>query len=192
MTTVGSWAGRLLVATPLLTEDNFRRTVVQLLQHDDVDGALGVVVNRPSHTPLSEVLPGWALLAPEPVSVFVGGPVQQSAAICLGRLSTTASPPVEEEEPSYVAVPGAPWLGTIDLDADAADPVEEVRVFAGYAGWGAGQLEEEVEEGAWWVCDALPGDCFTAAPDQLWRDVLRRQGMPLALVASYPADPALN
>jgi putative transcriptional regulator len=192
MTTVGSWSGRLLVATPLLTEDTFSRTVVQLLQHDEVDGALGVVVNRPSHTPLSEVLPGWALLAPDPVSVFVGGPVQPSAAICLGRLSLSAPPPVGDEEPSYVAVPGAPWLGTIDLDAEAADPVEEVRVFAGYAGWSPGQLEEEVEEGAWWVCDALPGDCFTDAPRHLWRDVLRRQSMPLALVASYPSDPALN
>jgi putative transcriptional regulator len=186
-----SWSGRLLVATPLLTEDAFHRTVVQLLQHDDEDGALGVVVNRPSHTPLSEVLPSWALLAPEPVTVFIGGPVQQSAAICLGRLQTTPSE-VAAEDPSYVVVPGAPWLGTIDLDLEAADPVQEVRVFAGYAGWSAGQLEAEVAEGAWWVCDALPGDCFAQDPAHLWRDVLRRQGMPLALAASYPADPSLN
>ena len=191
MTTVGSWSGRLLVATPLLTEDTFSRTVVQLLQHDE-EGALGVVVNRPSHTPLSEVLPGWALLAPDPVTVFLGGPVQPSAAICLGRLARDVVPAEPEEEPSYVVVPGAPWLGTIDLDAEAAEPVEEVRVFAGYAGWSAGQLEAEVDEGAWWVCDALPGDCFTDAPRHLWRDVLRRQGMPLSLVASYPPDPALN
>ena len=191
MTTVGSWSGRLLVATPLLTDEPFLRTVVQLLQHDE-EGALGVVVNRPSHTPLSEVLPGWALLAPDPVTVFVGGPVQPSAAICLGRRSLTAPTPEDEAEPSYVVVPGAPWLGTVDLDVEAADPVEEVRVFAGYAGWSSGQLEEEVEEGAWWVCDALPGDCFSADPNHLWRDVLRRQGMPLALVASDPPDPSLN
>ncbi len=191
MTTVGSWSGRLLVATPLLTEETFSRTVVQLLQHDAEDGALGVVVNRPTHTPLSEILPGWALMAPEPVTVFLGGPVQPSAAICLGRLQhvPAAAPP---EDPSYVVVPGAPWLGTIDLDLEAADPVEEVRVFAGYAGWSSGQLEEEIEEGAWWVCDALPGDCFSQDPKHLWRDVLRRQGMPLALVASYPSDPGLN
>ena len=187
MTVVGSWAGRLLVATPLLAEETFSRTVVQLLQHDEEDGALGVVLNRPSRTPLSEVLPGWALLAPDPVTVFVGGPVQPSAAICLGRLASPAP-----EDPSYVVVPGAPWLGTIDLDLDAADPVQEVRVFAGYAGWSAGQLEDEVAEGAWWVCDALPNDCFASDPEQLWREVLRRQGMPLALVAQYPSDPALN
>jgi putative transcriptional regulator len=184
---VSSWAGSLLVATPVLTEDTFSRTVVQLLQHDEADGALGVVVNRPSHAPLSELLPGWSLLAPEPASVFVGGPVQPSAAICLARLRAGAP-----QDPSYVAVPGAPWLGTVDLDLDAGDAIEEVRVFAGYAGWSPGQLEEEVEQGGWWVCEALPGDCFTPEPDRLWRQVLRRQGLPLALAATYPPDPSLN
>jgi putative transcriptional regulator len=187
VTAAGSWAGHLLVATPLLTEETFTRTVVQLLQHDDEDGALGVVVNRPSHAPLEELLPGWALLAPEPGTVFLGGPVQPSAGICLARLRSGAP-----ADPSYAAVPGAPWLGTVDLDLDVAEAVEQVRVFAGYAGWTAGQLEAEVEEGAWWVCEALPGDCFTEEPEQLWRQVLRRQGLPLALAATYPADPALN
>lgn len=187
MTGTTSWSGRLLVATPLLVEDPFRRTVVQLLQHDDEDGALGVVVNRPSHTPLSEVLPGWDLLAGEEATVFVGGPVQQSAAICLAALRPSAP-----ADPSYVPVPGAPWLGTVDLDLEPAGAVERVRVFAGYAGWSAGQLEAEVEEGAWWVVDGLPGDCFSEEPRSLWRQVLLRQGMPLALVASYPEDPSLN
>ena len=182
-----TWEGRLLVATPVLTEGAFARTVVQLLQHSDDDGALGVVLNRPTETPLADVLPGWALLSPEPVLVFEGGPVQQTAAICLGRLAAEAP-----ADPSYALVPGAPWLGTVDLDLDAADAVEEVRVFAGYAGWTAGQLEAEVEEGAWWVLDALPGDCFSTEPELLWRQVLRRQGLPLALAASYPPDPSLN
>jgi putative transcriptional regulator len=182
-----SWEGRLLVATPVLTEGSFSRTVIQLLQHAADDGALGVVVNRPTETPLADVLPGWALLAPDPVLVFEGGPVQQTAAICLGRLAAGAP-----ADPSYAVVPGAPWLGTVDLDLDAAEAVEEVRVFAGYAGWTPGQLEAEVEEGAWWVLDALPGDCFSSEPDLLWRQVLRRQGLPLALAATYPPDPALN
>lgn len=179
--------GRLLVATPSLTEPTFARTVIQVLQHSDEDGALGVVLNRPSGTPVSEVLPGWALLAPDPVVVFEGGPVQQTAAICLGRLARGAAPST-----CYSEVPGVPWLGTVDLDEDAPEAVEEVRVFAGYAGWSPGQLEGEVADGAWWVLDALPSDCFTVEPGLLWRQVLRRQGMPLALVASYPEDPTLN
>lgn len=182
-----AWDGRLLVATPVLTEGTFSRTVVQLLQYSGEDGALGVVLNRPTGTPVSEVLPGWALLSPDPVVVFEGGPVQQTAAICLGRLALGSG-----DDPAYAVVPGAPWLGTVDLEQDAADPVEHVRVFAGYAGWSAGQLEQEVADGAWWVVEALPGDCFSSEPELLWRQVLRRQGMPLALVASYPADPSLN
>ncbi|MGZ6792420.1 MAG: YqgE/AlgH family protein [Mycobacteriales bacterium] len=182
-----SWEGRLLVATPVLTEGVFSRSVVQLLQHSGEDGALGVVLTAPTEADLRAVLPGWALLSPDPVVVFDGGPVQQTAAICLGRLRAGAP-----ADPTYAPVPGAPWLGTVDLDEDPADAVEEVRVFAGYAGWSAGQLEDEVAEGAWWVVDALPGDCFTTAPALLWRQVLARQGLPLALAASYPEDPTLN
>ncbi len=182
-----SWAGQLLVAAPVLTEDTFARTVVQLLQHSDDDGALGVVLTRPTGTPLPQVLPGWALLAPDPLYVFEGGPVQQEAAICLGRLRPGAAP-----DPTYAVVEGAPWLGTVDLDVDASDAVEQIRVFAGYAGWSAGQLEAEIEQGAWWVVDALPGDAFSPTPELLWRQVLRRQPLPLALVASYPEDPTLN
>jgi putative transcriptional regulator len=187
VTAASSWSGRLLVATPLLVEDTFSRSVVQLLQHDSDSGALGVILNRPSHAPLSELMPGWALLSPDPADVFVGGPVQPSAAICLGQLRVGAP-----EDPSYVVVPGASWLGTVDMDLDAADALLQVRVFAGYAGWSPGQLEDEVAEGAWWVCDSLPADCFSTEPARLWRHVLRRQGMPLALAAHYPSDPALN
>ena len=184
---IDCWEGRLLVATPVLTEGVFARSVIQLVQHSDDDGALGIVLNQPTGTDLSGLLPGWALLAPEPRVIFEGGPVQESVAICLGRLTLGAPP-----EDSYVEVPGAPWLGTLDLDLDAADAVEEIRVFAGYAGWSPGQLEDEVAEGAWWVLDALPGDPFSTEPALLWRQVLRRQGMPLALAASYPEDPSLN
>jgi putative transcriptional regulator len=181
-----SWAGKLLVATPALTDANFARTVVQLVTHSDDDGALGVVVNRPSDTPLGDVLPGWALLAPDPDVVFIGGPVQESAAICLARLGPG------EPDDSVVVVPGAPWLGTLDLEAEMADVVQEVRVFAGYSGWSPGQLEAEVEEEAWWVLDGLPSDCFTPDPHGLWSAVLRRQGPPMALAATYPPDVALN
>lgn len=180
--------GRLLVATPALTEGPFARAVVQLLQHSDDEGALGVVLNAPSEAPLQQVLPGWALLAPEPRVVFEGGPVQQTVAVCLGRLT-----PGAPEDPSYVVVPGAPWLATVDLDSDVAQAVaDQVRVFAGYAGWSPGQLEDEVEQGGWWVLDALPDDAFTTTPQLLWRQVLARQGMPLALAASFPLDPTLN
>lgn len=180
------WSGRLLVATPSLLDPHFVRTVVLLLQHAPDDGALGVVLTRPTGTDLVEVLPAVADLAVPPDVVFRGGPVQPEAAICLGR--ARAGTPAG---PSWAPLTD-PQLGTVDLDGVLPDGLLEVRVFAGYAGWTTGQLESEVEEGAWWVLDALPGDAFAARPDLLWAQVLRRQGPPLAFAAVYPEDPALN
>jgi putative transcriptional regulator len=185
-------AGQLVVATPSLLDPNFARTVVLLLQADADDGALGLVLNRPSGTEVGEVLPDWHPLAADPPVVFSGGPVQPNAAICLGH-GRVGGPPVA----AFSILEGVPGtsIGTVDLDASPADLVPavlQVRLFAGYAGWGAGQLEAEVEEGAWWVLDALPADAFSPDPEQLWADVLRRQGAPIAFAASYPADPSLN
>lgn len=184
--------GQLVVATPQLGDPNFARTVVLLLRADPDDGALGLVLNRPTGTEVAEVLPHWARLAAEPDTVFQGGPVQPEAAICLGR-GRPGGPAVT----SFAALSGVPGgsLGTVDLDAAPEDvrvAVSEIRLFAGYAGWAAGQLEGEVAEGAWWVLDALPADAFAVQPELLWRQVLLRQGAPLAFAASYPADPSLN
>ena len=184
------WTGRLAVATPLLLDPNFARAVVLLLQVEPDDGALGLVLNRPTDTTVHEVLEDWGPLAGAPPVVFTGGPVQPNAAICLGRGRLDA-PGV----PAFSALENAPTLGTVDLDASPGDvqlAVSEVRLFAGYAGWGAGQLEAEVDEGAWWVLESLPSDAFTAEPALLWQRVLRRQGPPIAFAALYPEDPSLN
>ena len=180
------------MATPLLEDPNFARTVVLLLQVDDEDGALGLVLNRPTGTGVDEVLPDWAHLAVRPPVVFSGGPVQPQAAVCLGH-RRLGGPLVA----AYAEVEGVPGssIGTVDLDAEPSDllgTVDGVRLFAGYSGWSAGQLEAEVADGAWWVLDALPADAFDGHPDRLWAHVLRRQGPPIAFAASYPPDPTLN
>ena len=185
-------AGQLVVATPQLEDPNFARTVVLLLQVDEQDGALGLVLNRPTGTDVDEVLPDWSPLACAPAVVFTGGPVQPQAAICLGHKRVDGP-----QLGAYAELEGVPGgsVGTVDLDAepnDLARAVAEVRVFAGYAGWSAGQLESEVAEGAWWVLDSLPADAFDVHPELLWQQVLRRQGPPIAFAASYPPDPALN
>ena len=189
---VAEWTGRLLVATPQLLDRNFARTVLLLLQSGDEDGAFGLVLNRPTGTEVGEVLDDWHRLAAAPGVVFSGGPVQPNAAICLGHGRPGARPVA-----SYSVLEGSAGqaFGTVDLDAEVADvmtAVSEVRVFAGYAGWSPGQLEAEVDDGAWWVLDALPSDAFNRRPEQLWHDVLRRQGPPIAFAAGYPDDPTLN
>ena len=185
-------AGQLVVATPQLGDPNFARTVVLLLQADSNSGALGLVLNRPTGTGVGEVLPAWVDLAATPPAVFAGGPVQPTAAICLGR-----GRPGGVAVAAFATLAGLPSgsLGTVDLDCppdELGATIAEVRLFAGYAGWTSGQLEAEVADGAWWVLDALPADAFAVRPDLLWKQVLLRQGPPLAFAATYPDDPSLN
>jgi putative transcriptional regulator len=181
--------GRLIVANPLLPDPNFDRTVVMLLAYG-AEGALGLVLNRPSDTLLAAPLPRWEQLAASPPVVFVGGPVQHQAVICLAR---TVGHPALDPPQGWSAV--LPEVGTLDLDLDPNElqaSFSQVRVFAGYAGWGAGQLEAEIGTGAWWILDAQAEDAFSDEPEDLWKQVLRRQGGSLALVAAYPDDPVLN
>lgn len=179
-------AGCLLVALPVLTDPNFDRTVVLVLAHDADDGALGVVLNRPTDTEVADPLPAWAPLAAEPGVVFLGGPVGSTAAIGLAR---------GLGRPGDGWAPVAGHLGTVDLGLDPdqlSAPVDAVRVFSGYAGWGPGQLESEVDQGAWLVVDGAPDDVLCADPARLWRLVLRRQGGRIAWLANWPLDPGMN
>lgn len=180
--------GRLLVATPALADPNFHRSVVLLLDHTE-DGVLGVILNRPSEAEVADALPEWAGVATDPERVFLGGPVQPSAALGLAW----CPPGLPDDDDGGLRVLGGS-LGTLDLEEpDAVPPgCRGVRIFAGYAGWATEQLADEIAEGAWYVLDALPEDAVTPEPDTLWSRVLRRQPGPLAMVASYPQDPSLN
>ncbi|HET6212173.1 MAG TPA: YqgE/AlgH family protein [Micromonosporaceae bacterium] len=183
-----SLTGQLLVATPALRDPNFERTVVLLVAHEE-GGALGVVLNRATEVPVAEVLGGWGVLARDPAVVFEGGPVQPESAICLARTRPGVHPP----EQGFHRVSGL--IGTVDLSGDPdtlRETVDGVRVFAGYAGWAAGQLEAEIASGSWFVFDALPGDAFVPRPEDLWPMVLRRQGGIMAAVAIFPLDVSLN
>ena len=183
----GVLQGMLLVAKPGLVDPNFSRSVVLLLAHSD-EGALGLVLNRPTASPVATALPDWAELATPPATVFVGGPVVEGT-ICLARLKSEVAVPAS----GYLTLQGA--LGTVDLDADpsfVAPWIDCLRIFAGYAGWGAGQLEDEIAQDAWWVLPPADGDVFAAEPEALWKAVLRRQGGRLAVVSALPVDPSLN
>jgi len=185
-------AGRLLVATPLLGDPNFRRTVVLIVEHEEIQGTLGVVLNRPTAVEVSQVLGQWTDLTSEPSVVFRGGPVAPSSALALALI------PGSDEPIGWRALDGAPALarlGLLDLDTPPkllGPAITSMRVYAGYAGWSPGQLEAEIDEGAWYVLSAEPGDVFVPEPELLWRQVLRRQEGDLAFLATYPDDPAMN
>jgi len=179
---VESLRGKLLLSSPSLVDPNFRKTVVLIAHHDD-DGAMGLVLSRPSEVsaaeavPLLEGLPG----AQEPV--FVGGPVQPHAFMVLAEFGD-----VEDSV--------APIFDSIGFMSADAEPetlsIQRVRLFAGYAGWGAGQLEAELEEPAWIVVEAEPADPFAEDPDALWREAVARAGGSVSLMKSMPYDPGLN
>jgi len=179
-------AGKLLVATPALADPNFADTVVLLL--DVEDGALGVILNRPSPVTVAEVLGPWSARVAEPEVLFRGGPVGTDAALAVALLRDPADVPV-----GFRVVDGR--LGLIDLDTPTElldGSLEGLRIFAGYAGWAAGQLEAEIEEGSWYVVLGETVDVFGDDAARLWRRVMRRQPGRLAWHSTRPADPDLN
>lgn len=182
-----SLAGKLLVASPLLVDPNFRRSVVLMCLHDE-NGAMGLILNRPVEAALvSDHLPEWTHAAAPPEVLFRGGPVEPATALALARIL--------EEEPQIPWTPIVHRAGLIDISRSPGEfdaPIDRVRIFGGYAGWAAAQLADEIEEKAWFILDSWPSDLFTDRPETLWKDVLIRQGGDLALMAHYPNNPSLN
>ncbi|WAL95791.1 YqgE/AlgH family protein [Streptomyces sp. Je 1-369] len=200
MTEVSSLTGRLLVATPALADPNFDRAVVLLLDHDE-KGSLGVVLNRPTPVDVTDILEGWGRLAGAPGVVFQGGPVSLDSALGVAVIpGEEGTPPgarkrgpAPRDPVGFRRVHGA--IGLVDLEAPPellAPALGSLRIFAGYSGWGPGQLENELADGAWYVVESEPGDVSSPDPERLWRAVLRRQRSELAMVATYPDDASLN
>jgi putative transcriptional regulator len=180
---VESLKGQLLIAGPGLLDPNFRRAVVLVGEHGD-EGALGVVLNRASETTVAEALPELAALADDLGAVHVGGPVQPSAIVVLADF-------VEPERAGGLVLDTIGFLPA-ETDPDTLGEVRRARVYAGYAGWGPGQLDGELVEGSWIVEPALADDVFTDDPGSLWSAVLRRKGGPYGFLATMPPDPSTN
>jgi putative transcriptional regulator len=179
-----SIAGQLLIAGPKLRDPNFSRTVVLMLAHNE-EGALGLVLNRPSEKTVREAVPALSDLIDPEQDVLVGGPVQQSAVIVLADFA-------DPSKAALIAFDEVGVLGDLDEPDALGDDIREARAFAGHAGWGAGQLEDELDSGDWILEPAQRNDAFSAAPSGLWPLVLTRKGGSYALVARMPADPSVN
>jgi putative transcriptional regulator len=177
-----SLQGTLLLSSPALVDPNFRKTVVLIAHHDD-EGALGLVLSRPSDVAATEAVPLLEGLPGADDPVFVGGPVQPEAFIVLA----------EFEDIDDAAAPIFDHIGFMGAESEPGDlSITRLRLFAGYAGWGAGQLEEELAEPAWIVVPAEAGDSFADDPDELWRRAVQRGGGAISLMESMPFDPTLN
>jgi putative transcriptional regulator len=180
-----SLRGQLIVASPSLLDPNFHRTVVLIAEHGE-DGAMGVVLNRPLDTAVAEAAPPLAdLVEDDDEPLFSGGPVQSTSVIILARF-------VDPEDAGAIVFEDVGFV-VADADFDELAPsLMSARVFAGFAGWGAGQLESEMERDDWIVEPALADDVFTDDAVGLWSNVLERKGGQFALVARMPLDPSVN
>lgn len=174
-------AGQLLLAHPVLRDGNFSRSVVLLSAHDD-EGALGVVINRPLSRTLAEVSPDFALGPLAAVPVYRGGPVEEEKLI-LAAWRWLA--PAGDFELHF----------GLELDRAAelvAEPGVTVRAFLGYAGWGSGQLENEMRQHTWFVAGPADYNLGTQEGPALWRMILGSLDPELKLLADEPDDPARN
>ena len=173
------------MAAPSLLDPNFQRTVVLVTEHTD-EGAMGLVLNRPTETTVEEAAPELSAVTGPDERVHHGGPVQPRAVVVLAEFQ-------DPEEAAHIVLGD---IGFVRADADLeriAIETRRGRVYAGYAGWGPGQLESELEDEGWIVVEQpLPDELFSRGPDDLWHDVLERQGGHLALIARMPLDPSLN
>ena len=176
--------GQLLIAGPTLLDRNFWRTVVLMVEHNR-EGALGLVLNRPSETSVGEAVPQLEELLDSGDPLFIGGPVQPSSVIVLAQF----------EDPSGAALVAFEDVGVLGTGASLEDPAPGVRrgrAFVGHAGWGPGQLDGELERGDWILEPATARDAFSSDPEELWQEVLTRKGGSYALIARMPADPSVN
>jgi putative transcriptional regulator len=176
-----SLKGCLLISNGNLFDPNFRQTVLLVVDHTE-EGALGVVLNRESEVTVAEAAPPVAVLVGSDASLFVGGPVQPNAAVVLGEFE-------DPDDASHLIFDS---VGLLTGEISTPGSMKQARVYAGYAGWGPGQLEREMEENSWIVDPATAEDVFTPEPQNLWADVLRRKGGEFKMLARMPFDPSTN
>jgi len=183
MGTVETLSGQLLLSSASLFDPNFRRTVV-LIGHHDEEGAVGVVLNRPFDVTVDDAVPPLASLVPAGEALFHGGPVQPEAAVVVADFA----------DPTKAGLIAFGTIGFLaeETDVDDTAMVRRARVYAGYSGWGPGQLESELEEDAWLVTPARPEDVFLDDPDRLWDQVLARLGRGYEIMRTMPFDPSAN
>ena len=181
---MGSVRGQLLVAGPALLDPNFWRTVVLVVEHNE-EGALGLVLNRPSETNVGDTVPELAAVIEGDEQLFIGGPVQPSAVIVLAQFE-------DPTDAALLAFDDVGVLGTGPSSEELATGIRAGRAFLGHAGWGPGQLDGELERGDWILEPARLGDAFSRRARGLWSEVLTRKGGSYALVARMPSDPSMN
>jgi putative transcriptional regulator len=176
--------GKLLIAEPFLADPNFARTVVLVCEHGE-QGTVGFILNRSTQLSLSDLLPD--IYTPSP-AIYQGGPVQLDTLHMIHR-----SPAVFG---GNEVAKGVYWGGSYEALQDVMDnhnyDLANMRMYVGYSGWSAGQLEKEMEEGSWIVTDATPKLLFDTDPENMWKEAIKLLGKEFTYLANMPLNPQLN
>lgn len=177
--------GKILLSEPFMLDPNFKRTVVFICAHDE-EGTIGFVLNRKAKVTIPDLFPEFEYLK---VNLYHGGPVEPNTVHYLHKLGDIIPD-------SELVGDGIYWSGSFEvlkiLMAEKKVSPDDIRFFIGYSGWGAGQIEDELKENAWFVTSAQSTDIFGDKPDKLWNDILKDMGGDYKQISNYPENPKWN
>lgn len=177
-------AGKLLISEPFMGDENFERTVILLCEHN-ANGSFGLVINQKTQLTLADIIDDNYSEQP----IFTGGPVQQNTLHILHTLGHDVQNSVKVAEGIY-------WGGDFEYIKTMLNyqngETSKLKLFVGYSGWAAGQLEREIGQNTWYLTTATPSLVFDTPPKETWREVLRQMGGNYKIISNYPTDPRLN
>lgn len=177
-------AGKLLIAEPYMGDENFERTVILLCEHN-ANGSFGLVLNQPTQLTLSDVIDDTY----SDQKLLIGGPVDRNTLHFVHRLGN-------QVENAITIGENIQWAGNFDYVKTMLNigtiNADDIRLFVGYSGWGAGQLQREMDRNAWFVADADASLIFDTPVNAIWRATLKKMGGNFRVIANYPTDPRLN
>jgi putative transcriptional regulator len=177
--------GSILISEPFLEDNFFKRSVIYLCEHN-ADGSYGFVLNNLLTVHLGDVLDGFT---DSDFQIAFGGPVNSSSLFFLHRLGDKIEGAQEIENGLYT---GGDFESIKSLIQAHVIQESEIRFFLGYSGWTAGQLDEEIKNNAWIVCEDFDFDVLTSSDKSMWKDTLKEMGGQFKVIANFPEDPALN
>lgn len=178
--------GHLLLAEPFMVDPNFKRSVILLCEHNQDDGTIGFILNKPINMNIDELVADFPEFESE---VYYGGPVATDTIHYIHNVGNLLENSVE-------VVRGVYWGGDFDklkflIESKLVLP-DNIRFFVGYSGWSSGQLQDELSYGSWLVSDMHPNYAFKSKPSKLWMEVMHNKGNPYSVIAQMPNSNSLN
>lgn len=179
--------GSLLISEPFMEDDNFTRSVILLCGHNDEEGSFGFVLNHPTDIDLSDSVEQFPSLE---TIIGVGGPVEQQSLFFIHRMKDEINNSIPIDKNICI---GGEFNRVIEILNEDSSKITEFRFFLGYSGWATGQLQAEIDQKSWLVVNDFDLELiFSNRSDDLWKNILSKQGEKFSIMSNFPNDPNLN